>query len=240
MLCFVHASLILTPPLSQTVPSVPGVKDFLASQDIPLSGLRSTLAVFVRDTDRTTLEFERNDGGDEPPETFTSAYIGNKRPLDHVGIRTRAPHARHLEFYARNLGFIYSVRVYDVNPDPLKNGAPMITRTATHCDINFIPNANSVPPEAGEAAESALCSAAGVLKPGILFAAFSIDETDVRAALERLRANGVDAVLDTELKGCEWGGFPASAVKVQADAPTILMRDLNGNLVRLVPSRSAA
>jgi catechol 2,3-dioxygenase-like lactoylglutathione lyase family enzyme len=42
-----------------TVPSVPGVKEFLASSGVPLSGTRSTLAVFVRDTDRTTLELER-------------------------------------------------------------------------------------------------------------------------------------------------------------------------------------
>lgn len=44
---------------SWSVPSVPGVKAFLEAQGIPLSGTRSTLAVFVRDLDRTTLEFER-------------------------------------------------------------------------------------------------------------------------------------------------------------------------------------
>lgn len=221
------------------MPSVPGVKGFLASQDVPLSGLRSTLAVFVRDPDRSTLEFERNDGGDEPPAAFSAAHIGHSRPLDHVGTRVRAPHQRHLDFYARNLGFNAKVRVYDVNPDPLKNGAPFVTRTSAGVDINWIPNANSTPPAAGEAAENALCSAEGVLKPGILYAAFSMDEPDARAALARLRANGVDAVLDCELEGCAWGGFPAAAVKVVPGAPTVLLRDLNGNLVRLVPSSSA-
>ena len=42
-----------------TVPSISGVKVFLDAAGVPLSGTRSTLAVFVRDVDRTTLEFER-------------------------------------------------------------------------------------------------------------------------------------------------------------------------------------
>lgn len=42
-----------------TVPSVAGVKVFLDAAGVPLSGTLSTLAVFVRDADRTTLEFER-------------------------------------------------------------------------------------------------------------------------------------------------------------------------------------
>jgi catechol 2,3-dioxygenase-like lactoylglutathione lyase family enzyme len=44
---------------SWSVPSVPGVKKFLEASGVPLSGTRSTLAVFVRDVDRTTLELER-------------------------------------------------------------------------------------------------------------------------------------------------------------------------------------
>jgi catechol 2,3-dioxygenase-like lactoylglutathione lyase family enzyme len=42
-----------------TVPSVPGVKKLLETAGVPLSGTRSTLSVFVRDADRTTLELER-------------------------------------------------------------------------------------------------------------------------------------------------------------------------------------
>ena len=52
---------------SWTVPSVPGVKTFLERLTVPLSGTRGMLAVFVRNPDRTTLEFERNDGGDDAP-----------------------------------------------------------------------------------------------------------------------------------------------------------------------------
>jgi len=218
---------------SWKVPSVPGVKQFLDSLGIPLSGTRSTLAVFVRDPDRTTLEFERNDGKDEPPAVFTAADIGYTQPLDHVGIRTRAPHDRHLEWAARNLGFTLCVRKYDVDPDPLKNFSPMITRTASGCDINWIPNANTAPKD--ETKEAALFPG-GSLKPGILYAAFSIAESDAAAACERLRANGVDAVLDSHLEGNAWGGFPASAVLVTHGKATCLLRDLNGTVLRLVPS----
>jgi hypothetical protein len=63
-----------------------------------------------------------------------------------------------------------------------------------------------------------------------------MDETSAHAACERLRANGVDALLDTELLEKEWGGFPARAVHIDADRPTVMVRDLNGNVWRLVPS----
>ena len=46
-----------------------------------------------------------------------------------------------------------------------------------------------------------------------------MDETSAHAACERLRANGVDALLDTELLEKEWGGFPARAVHIDADRP---------------------
>jgi catechol 2,3-dioxygenase-like lactoylglutathione lyase family enzyme len=225
---------------SWKVPSVTGVKTFLEGLGIALSGTRSTLAVFVRDPDRTTLEMERNDGKDEPPaEGFSAAHIGWTQPLDHVGIRTRAPHDRHLEWYARNMGFNLCVRKYEVDADPLKNGSPMITRTMAGVDINFIPNANSSPPAGGEGLEAPLFSG-GVLKPGILYAAFTMDERDASAACERLRANGVDAVLDSQLgggdEGAAWGGFPASAVKETPGHPTVMVRDLNGTVLRLVPS----
>ena len=88
---------------SWSVPSVPACKGFLEALGLPLSGTRSTLALFVRDLDKTTLEFERNDGKDEPPAAFAAEHIGEGKPLDHVGIRIRAPYERHLDFYARHL-----------------------------------------------------------------------------------------------------------------------------------------
>ena len=80
---------------SWSVPSVPSIKLFLAENNIPLSGTRSTFAIFVRDLDKTTLEFERNDGGDEPSDFKGASSIGFGRTLDHVGVRIRAPFDRH-------------------------------------------------------------------------------------------------------------------------------------------------
>ena len=221
---------------SWAVPSVPALKSFLAGLGVELSGTRSTLAVFVRDPDRTTLEFERNDGKDEPPASFGAEHIGAGKPLDHVGTRLRAPFERHLEWYALNLGFNSLVRRYEPNPDPLKNGPPWITRTAAGCDINWIINANTEIPVAGEASENVLVLG-GAVKPGILYAAFSIEETDAAAVLARLQANGADARLDTQLAG--WCDLPPDAVRLAGGAPTIMLRDLNGNFVRLVPSPAA-
>lgn len=222
---------------SWAVPSVPSVKAFMATLGIEPSGARSTLAIFVRDPDRTTLEFERNDGLDEPPEVFTPDHIADKRPLDHVGVRVGAPYDRHIEWYARHLGFTTKVAVYEPNLDPFKNFRPWVTRSAGGCDINWIINANSPSPAAGEAPVNVLCKD-GVLRPGILYVAFAIAELDAPKVCAILRAAGVDALLDTDLP-MGWGDFPASAVRVDAAAPTVMVRDLDGNIVRLVPSLAA-
>ena len=54
---------------SFTVPSVPGAMAFLEGQGIAISGERKPMgrlrAVFIRDPDRTTFEFEKNVGDDD-------------------------------------------------------------------------------------------------------------------------------------------------------------------------------
>lgn len=196
-----------------------------------------SIIVFVRDPDRTTLEFERNDGGDDAPVVFTSDMIGYKSPLDHVGTRVRAPFDRHLEFYAKNLGFVYLVNKYDANPDPLKNMPPYITRTKNGCDINFIINCNTPIPELGEATENILF-ADSLLRPGIIYTTLEIEE-DIFVSLDALKSNGVDAILDYDLlssSSSSWGEFPISALRIEK-IPSILLKDLNGNVFRLVSSK---
>ena len=220
---------------SWSVPSVPAAKAFLEGVSIPLSGTRSTLAVFVRDPDRTTLEFERNDGVDEP-SAFTGANaIGFGRPLDHVGVRIRAPYDRHLAWWARMMGFNRLAHMYETSADPQKNFAPIITRTDAHCDVNFIPNATSAPPAAGKATEAVLWEG-GCLRPGILWVGYEIAEA-AAAAHAALRAAGADAILDSDLiAGKTWGDFPAAAaVRALPGGPTVFLRDLNGSIIRLVP-----
>jgi len=61
-------------------------------------------------------------------------------------------------------------------------------------------------------------------------------QTDAAAILARLLANGVAAALDSELGGW-WEGCPASSVAPLRDGrASVMVRDLNGTLLRLVPS----
>ena len=56
--------------------------------------------------------------------------VGNEKPIDHIGIRVTNPVDR-LQWYADKLGFVNEIMSYPPNDDPLKNGPPWITRTAT-------------------------------------------------------------------------------------------------------------
>jgi len=149
-----------------------------------------------------------------------------------------SPHQydEHLNFYARTLGFTLLVRHYTPNPEPLKNFAPLITKSVDGCEINFISNCNiSVPPST-----NALVAKDGSLLPGILFTAVTIRES-WSVAYARLKAANVDVIVDTELisgKKKSWGDFPCQALRAVESGPTLLMRDLNGSVWRLVPSSS--
>lgn len=220
---------------SWSIASVPKCRQYFEDNGIAISGTRSTLSIFIRDLDRTTLEFERNDGGDSFDD-FIPDTIGEGRTLDHVGIRIRAPYERHLRWYSEILGFTTLVSKYEEDLDPLKNFRPWITRSSSsHCDINFIINCNTPVPELGEGTENVLFTG-GILRPGIIYAAFQIDSSDVAASFAALQSAGVDAILDTSLADQPWGDFPRGAVAVDAAKPTILLRDLNGTVIRLVPS----
>ena len=119
-----------------------------------------------------------------------------------------------------------------------KKGKRLQTIALIHhgCDINFIINANLPPPASGEGADAPLVRAEdGALVPGILYAAFEVDE-DAPTTLARLRAAGADAALDSELP---FGGLTRSAVLPLAGGPTVLVRDLCGNFLRLVPAGKA-
>lgn len=220
---------------SWKVPSVPSAKAYMEDSDVVLSGTRSTLAIFVRDPDRVTLEFERNDGQDEPPAGgFTAAHIGYGRVLDHVGTRIRGPYPRHLDWYSTTLGFVMLTRWYDPDPDPSKNFPPVITRTPAGCELNFIPNCSSLIPETGEGTENIL-TFEGKLTPGILYVALTV-EGDMNENIDKLRASGIDCVMDVDiLAGVIWGDFPPGqrALCALPEGPSIMLRDLNGSLWRL-------
>ena len=89
------------------VPSVSAARQFLESQGMTITGQRQrggkVESVFVRDPDRTTLEFERN-VGDKVVENFHANMIGDSRPVDHVGTRVTDPE-RSWKWYGEMLGF---------------------------------------------------------------------------------------------------------------------------------------
>jgi len=228
---------------SWSVPSVPAANAFFEGLGVPLSGTRSTLALFVRDPDRTTLEFERNDGKDEAPAGgITSAMIGFGRPLDHVGVRVRPPYQRHVEWYANMLGFDREVHLYEPNEDAAKNMRPWVTRTAAGADINLIlncPTPAPAPESGGEGGEARLVTPDGGLLPGILYAGFAIAES-ADEALARLRAAGADAALDSDLPAGWERSLPPAANARLAGGPSIVVRDLCGSLIRLTTAAKAA
>lgn len=213
------------------VPSVPAARAYLEKeQGIEITGERTmkgvVRAVFVRDPDRTTLEFERNVGEMEQVDAFVPEMIGDARPIDHVGTRVRDPEQR-WRWYAEKLGFVQEVLKYDLSPDPLENFRPFIARTEAGCDINLLPNCNQ--PRAGRGVPGNRLIEGGKLLPGILFAALSVPNID--AAAEALRSAGVPVLGDADLEA-EWG---LGRDKLPpAERRSFFITDPDGNIFRLV------
>jgi len=221
---------------SFSVPNVLATRTYLESQEIGISGERKfgpkLRAIFARDPDRTTLEFERN-YLDSEDVIVTKEMIGYPQSIDHIGIRISKP-IEMVKWYADQLGFIYEVMKYEHNSeDMLKNGPPWITRTESGIDINFIINANERPVEN-------ILFANGITRPGITYAAYTID-TSVEEAAEKLRNKGITATFDEELA-------TTSSVTLKTLATTIIpipsrqsffIQDEDQNLIRIIAASAA-
>mmetsp|Transcript_11703 Transcript_11703/g.17729 ORF Transcript_11703/g.17729 Transcript_11703/m.17729 type:complete len:307 (+) Transcript_11703:102-1022(+) len=216
-----------------SVPTVPGVKAYFENNGVGISGTRGVsaertlAAVFVRDPDRTTFEFENNFGPDEDVEV-TGDMLGYPQSIDHVGIRVSNPEERWV-WYAEKLGFNISISKYVANEDPLKNTHPWICRTDTGAIINFLVNANT------SADGNILCNEADGVRPGIVYIAYEVE--DVGTAAERLTAAGVEVVWDKELETAGWG-LRDRHILYPTDKQSIFIRDGDLNLVRLVSASS--
>lgn len=206
-----------------SVPSVPAAKAYLESQGIAISGERPGVnriaSVFVRDPDLTTLEFERNEGPDDIV-VMTGDMIGHPQCMDHVGIRVSNPEARWM-WYAEKLGFVNEVMKSELNPEPLKNSHPWISR-AHNVDINFLLNANE------SMNGNRLFDVHGV-RPGILFAGFAV--ASVADAEVKLKESGVPTYGESELKSSP---FSALADKIVSSPGSLFVHDEDYNLIRLV------
>lgn len=218
------------------VPSIASTRAYFNSESITISGERNggrqeegdhPVALFVRDPDRTTFEFEIHGAEDSSVESTTAATIGNLKSMDHVG--TRVPTATTedtWQFYAKNFGFVHEVGRYELNPEPLKNFPPWISRTESQMDINFIVNSNV------SEAENILL-AGGQLHPGILYVTLAV--SDVDAAEKVLLEAGVPVVRDDALASstAEWRAL-AGKVYSSDDRKSVFVMDADRNIFRLI------
>jgi catechol 2,3-dioxygenase-like lactoylglutathione lyase family enzyme len=216
--------------LSFSVPTVPGVRDFLELQQgvtvtgervMPGDGLR---AIFCRDPDRTTLEFERNMGAMKVVEHFTAALIGDSRPMDHVGTRVSRAEECYI-WYAETLGFVNEVMHGPLDPDPVKNWKPFAQRSESGIDINLIVNGNM----GDDDTSNHLIGKDGKLLPGILYVAYTV--ANLPEAIQRLTEAGVHVVREDEMEKL---GLTKDHVYVLAGAPSIFLTDPHGSIFRLV------
>ena len=221
--------------MSFGVGSVPGVVAYFEKEQIPLSGTRSIpgiagpVSIFVRDPDRTVIEFERNDGGDDSLAVTSNVLSPAPRGgIDHIGTRVSNPKVA-LEWYMQVLGFGNKVMVYEHNEtDVKKNFRPWIVRTqhgnrppSGDVDINLIINATTT-------GQNVLVSADQDLLPGILYAAYVVESVEVAI----LAIDPADiAKTEDELKA--WG-IIASVHVLPVGTKSCFVRDLDKNIFRLI------
>jgi catechol 2,3-dioxygenase-like lactoylglutathione lyase family enzyme len=216
--------------LSFSVPSVPGVRDFLKlQQGVTISGERimpgdGLRAVFCRDPDMTTLEFERNRVDMKHVEHFTAALIGDSRPMDHVGTRVTRAEECYL-WYAETLGFVNEVMHGPLDPDPLKNWKPFAQRTETGVDINLIVNGNM----GDDDISNHLIGKDGKLLPGILYVAYTV--ANLPEAIQKLTEAGVNVVREDEMGKL---GLTKDYMYAVTGASSIFLTDPHGSIFRLV------
>jgi catechol 2,3-dioxygenase-like lactoylglutathione lyase family enzyme len=221
--------------MSFGVGSVPEVVAYFEKLQIPLSGTRNIpgiagpVSIFVRDPDRTVVEFERNDGGDDglavTPQSLSSAPRGG---VDHIGTRVSNPKVA-LEWYMQKLGFGHEAMMYEMDEDSKKNFRPWIVRTQHErppygdVDINLIINATTT-------GENVLLSTTGQDPlPGILYAAYVVES--VEAAIQSINPADI-AKTEDELKA--WGIIASEYVLPVGGTKSCFIRDLDQSIYRLL------
>jgi catechol 2,3-dioxygenase-like lactoylglutathione lyase family enzyme len=228
-----------------SVSSVAGVIAYLRDHGIEITGERppekvreSTgrplVAVFCRDPDRLTIEFEntgfsaRNAGDVANPDTSASgagagaaaAYdlltdrVRQSQTCDHVGTRTLSvEHTRRWAWYAEMFGFDSVELQYELDATPTKNISPWIAANASGAELNYLPNANmtAAGAHAGER-RNVLIDEQGRVLPGILWVGLEV--ADVSAAAAALAAKGVRTFSDTDVASVQHAEHRSSVATV--------------------------
>jgi len=215
--------------ISFTVPHVQNARVYLESEmGLTISGERKVgdklYALFTRDPDMTTLEFENNSGiGEDVP--ITADLIGYPKNLDHIGTRVFQPEEK-LNYYAEKFGFNRKVSLYEPSPEVLKNFRPWITRTESGIDMNFIINAN-----VKSDGENILIKG-GVVRPGIVYAGLAV--ADIEATYTALRSGGVRVIREEELAGSKWACLQGRFKPSLPQRTSLFAEDEDFNLFRFV------
>ena len=122
---------------------------------------------------------------------------------------------------------------YEPNSDPLKNGPPWITRTESHCDINFIVNANLKIDNNG----NVLYENNSIL-PGIIYVGFQI-EGNITDAYNTLKSAGVSVYKEEEIAKGEIAKLKCLLNRyIPYSGNSVFMEDEDGNLLQLIASDS--
>jgi len=214
--------------ISFTVPHVENTRVYLESEmGLTISGERKVgdklYALFTRDPDMTTLEFENNSGiGEDVP--ITADLIGYPKNLDHIGTRVFQPEEK-LNYYAEKFGFNRKVSTYEPSPEVLKNFRPWITRTESGIDMNFIINANT------KSDENILIKG-GLVRPGIVYAGLAV--ADIEATYTALKSGGVRVVREEELANSKWACLQGRFKPSQPQRTSLFAEDDDFNLFRFV------
>ena len=215
--------------ISFTVPHVENTRVYLESMGLIISGERKVgdklYALFTRDPDMTTLEFENNSGVVEDVP-ITADLIGYPKKLDHIGTRVFHPEEK-LNYYAEKFGFNRKVSTYEPSPEVLKNFRPWITRTESGFDMNFIINANTP-------SDENILIKGGVVRPGIVYAGLAV--ADIEATYAALKSGGVRVVREEELVTSKWACLQGRFKPSLPQRTSLFAEDDDFNLFRFVQS----
>jgi len=113
--------------MSFAVGSVPKTRAYFEKIGHAITGTRGKLALFIRDPDRTVLEFERNDGlEDESADPAIDLAILSNVPhngIDHIGTRLSNPLVN-MKWYQEAFGLSRVLMIYEIDLENMRKKRP--------------------------------------------------------------------------------------------------------------------
>lgn len=208
------------------VASVGKVVEYFEKNNLKTTGERKfndvLQSVFLRDTDRTTIEFEKHSTEHEASSDTQEDVKYCTEELDHIGIRVTNPE-KALLFYAEKFGFNLLYKKYEPNPEPLKNFPPWISKSINGVFINLIINSNTPVTEN-------ILIANQVVRPGILYPGYVISE-DLQEVAKKLQEAGVFVMHEEDLSTSKFQCFINRFIP--CNNGSLFVEDEDLNIIRL-------